>query len=127
MVASVASFGAFKLVQGQMARAVQPAPSAPVLQDRRSQPAPQPASQPSPSAVAFAPAAMTALIEAQERLAQDAPATVRQDTAQKIDQLISRLNDSPTPMAAHADVPFAVRQLLVARQALSQSLVDLQA
>jgi hypothetical protein len=70
---------------------------------------------------------MTALIEAQERLAQDASMVVRQDTAQKIDQLIVRLNDKATPAATHADVPFALRQLIVARQALSESLIDLQA
>jgi hypothetical protein len=123
VVASVASFGSLNLAQGLTARAVSPVAIAPVLRD---QPRP-PAGPNSASTVAFAPAAMTALIEAQERLAQDASMVVRQDTAQKIDQLIVRLNDKSTPAATHADVPFALRQLIVARQALSESLIDLQA
>jgi hypothetical protein len=128
MVASVASFGSLNLAQGLTARAVSPAPVAPVLRDQARRPAALGSASPaSASTVAFAPAAMTALIEAQERLAQDASTVVRQDTAQKIDQLIARLNDGSGPVATHADVPFAVRQLIVARQALSESLIDLQA
>ena len=50
---------------------------------------------------------MTALLEAQERLSQDAPPLVRQHTAQKIDDLIWRLNGS----GATAGAPFPVRQL----------------
>jgi hypothetical protein len=123
VVASLASSGSLNLIQGMMARAVSPAPIAPTLQDR---PNPAPA-QHSASVVAFAPAAMTALIEAQERLAQDAPVVVRQQTAQKIDQLIARLNDSSGPVASGSDIPFAVRELLAAREALSESLIDLQA
>jgi hypothetical protein len=123
MVASVASFGSLNLAQGLTARAVAPVAIAPVLRD---QPRP-PVTPNSASSVAFAPTAMTALIEAQERLAQDAPMVVRQNTAQKIDQLIVRLNDESAPAANHAEVPFAVRQLIVARQALSESLIDLQA
>jgi hypothetical protein len=123
MVASVASFGSLNLIQGLTARAVSPTPVAPVLRDQPR----APATPSSASTVAFAPAAMTALIEAQERMAQDAPLVVRQDTAQKIDQLIARLNDDSGPVATHADIPFAVRQLIVARQALSESLIDLQA
>jgi hypothetical protein len=123
VVASVASFGGPNLIQAMMARAVSPVAVAPAPRDP---PRPAPA-QPSASAVAFAPAAMTALIEAQERLAQDAPAMVRQDTARKIDHLIARLNDDSGPGAGGSDVPFAVRQLVVARQALSESVIDLQA
>jgi hypothetical protein len=75
------------------------------------------------STVALAPVAMTALLEAQERLSQDAPPLVRQHTAQKIDDLIWRLNGAgPT-----AGAPFPVRQLQTARDALLSGPFDLQA
>ena len=75
------------------------------------------------STVALAPVAMTALLEAQERLSQDAPPLVRQHTAQKIDDLIWRLNGA----GATAGAPFPVRQLQTARDALLSSPFDLQA
>ncbi len=74
---------------------------------------------------AVTPAAMTALIEAQERLSQDAPAFERQQTAAQIDQLMYELNEAP--QGAYGRGPMTVRQLRVSRYALSQSLIDLQA
>ena len=122
MIGSIASFGRASPAPGVMARGVAPASDAPNLRDRQPPPAPH-----GVSAVALAPAAMSALIEAQERLAQDAPALVRQHTVQKIDQLIYRLDGAAAPAGADRDAPFAVRRLQVAREALSRSLVDLQA
>ena len=119
MVAQIASFGRVKLMQGVLGRAVSPVAVAPRPTDRP----PQPDVRISASTVALAPAAMTALIEAQERLSENAPLPVRQHTAQKIDHLIWRLDGSDAGAAA----PFAVRQLETAREALSLSRVDLQA
>ena len=123
MVASIASFSSLNRIQGMMARAVSPAADAPTLRDQPQ----QPGAQHSASNAALAPVAMTALIEAQERLAQNAPALVRQHTAQKIDQLILQLADGTAPVASGYSVSFAVSQLHTAGNALSQSLVDLQA
>ena len=106
-----------------MARAVSPASVAPTLRDRPPQAAPQHAVSP----VALGPAAMTALIEAQERLAQNAPAPIRELSAQEIDRLIYRLDDASGAAGAPAAAPLAVRELESAREALSQSLIDLQA
>ena len=123
MVASIGSFGGLALAQGLATHAVASVAVAPALSDP-----PRPSGAPSSaSLVALAPAAMTALIEAQERLSHDAPWVVRQDTAQKIDQLIGRLGDPPPPAETHADLSFAMRRLIAARQALSESLVDLRA
>ena len=134
MAAGIASYGSLNLAQGQalagmMARAVTPAADAPDLQD---QPQPAPASDVSsvPAAVNLAasdanltPASMSALIQAQASLSQDAPAMIREHTAQKIGAMIWRLDAAP----ALSPAPFAVRQLQAARAALSQSLVDLRA
>ena len=102
-----------------MARAVTPVAVAPVLRDR-----PRHAAQYSASAVAFAPAAMTALIEAQERLAQNAPALVRQQTAEEIDHLIARMGAAADGELTQA--PLTVRQLRSVRDALSRSAVDIR-
>jgi hypothetical protein len=119
MVASVASFGSPTLTQGQTAHAVVPAPVAPVPNDTA-----QPhAAQHVVSAVAFAPAAMSALIEAQERLSHPAPVLARDDTVHVIDQLIYRLDAGATS----EDMPFEVRRLHAARVALTASPVDIKA
>ena len=83
-----------------------------------------------PSAVSLAasdvnltPASMSALIQAQASLSQNAPAMIRQHTAQKLGEMIWKLDAAP----ALSPAPFAVRQLQAARAALSQSLVDLRA
>jgi hypothetical protein len=106
------------------ARAVSPTPDASNLQDHRSRP---PVARHTTSNVAFAPAAMSALIEAQERLSQGAPPLVRVCTVAKIDHLITILADAPAAEVGTLAAPFAVRQLQTAREALSQSPVDLQA
>ena len=114
VVASVASFGGLSLPPGLTARAVLPAAPTPTPRDQPRQP-----QQPRHDAafVAFAPAAMSALIEAQERLSHPGAPIVRQQTSHKIDQLIERMGGASTS----ADAPFGVRQLEVARQALAQN------
>lgn len=106
-----------------MARAVTPVAVAPVLRDRP-QSSDTAANTHSASAVAFAPAAMTALIEAQERLAQNAPAFVRRQTADEIDHLMARMEAAADRELQTA--PITVRQLRGVRDALSRSSFDLQ-
>jgi hypothetical protein len=118
-----------------MTHAVSPTAGAPVLQDQpqaapaREAPPPvvpsvaQAAAQLAASAVNMTPASMAALIQAQANLSQSAPAMIREHTAENIGQMIWRLDDAP----ALSPAPLAVRQLEVARAALSQSLVDLRA
>jgi hypothetical protein len=69
------------------------------------------------SGVALAPASMAALIEAQERLADRAPTLQWTNTAQKLDQLITRLADGDPPPPA--DSTFTVRRLAAARVRLT--------
>jgi len=121
VVASVGSFGNFSLGQGAMSRAVRPAPvspapAAPASGDRP----PSDGAQHVVSAIAFAPATMSALIEAQANLTQPAPLLVRDAAVQAIDQLIYRLDAGATS----EDMPFEVRRLHAARMALAQSPVD---
>jgi hypothetical protein len=123
LVASVASYGNLSPMSVMTARAASPALTAPNLLDR---PRP-PAAQHAVSNVAFAPAAMSALIEAQERLSQGAPQLVRARTVAKIDHLITILADAPEGQVGALAAPFAVRQLQTARQVLVLSPVDLQA
>jgi len=126
VITQIASYGRPSLTQAAplsvlAGRAVTPVAVAPVLRDR-----PQSsASQHSASAVAFAPTAMTALIEAQERLAQNAPALVRQHTADEIDHLMARMGASADRQLQTE--PLTVRQLVSVRDALSRSSVDIKA
>jgi hypothetical protein len=124
VISQIASYGRPIPLSGMMARAVAPAAVAPTLQDR-----PQPApAQHTPSTVALAPATLSALAEAQARLAQDAPILQRQDTAQKLDQLIAQLEAASGGTAdAELAAPFTVRRLQAARDALSPSQIDLKA
>ncbi|MGZ6037156.1 MAG: hypothetical protein ACXWKR_00705 [Phenylobacterium sp.] len=134
-MASVASYGGLSLIQGQLAavaaRAVTPAADAASVDDQ-----PQPAAAQTDAATAtqsavnlaasdanLTPASMAALIQAQASITQGAPAMIRQHTAERIGEMIWRLDDSP----ALSPAPFAVRQLQAARKALSESLVDLRA
>jgi hypothetical protein len=119
MVASVASFGSPTLTQGQTAHAVVPAAVASIANDVP----PHHAAQHVVSAVAFAPAAMSALIEAQEALSHPAPVLAREDTVHAIDQLIYRLDAGATS----EDMPFEVRRLHAARVALAANPVDIKA
>jgi hypothetical protein len=106
--------GRAKLTQVSPVRAVAPAPVSPATGDRpRTPPAPTLAA----SAVALAPAAMGALLEAQERLSVDTTPLARSHTARKIDQLIDRLDGDPPPPAADG-APLTVRRLQVARENL---------
>lgn len=76
--------------------------------------------QPKPCVVALAPAAMSALIEAQEHMAGDSTPTDRSLTAQKIDLILSRLTDTPAarPVAQPAAAGFSVQMLMAARRQL---------
>ncbi|MGH6910265.1 MAG: hypothetical protein ACREE0_20550 [Phenylobacterium sp.] len=67
--------------------------------------------------VALAPAAMSALIEAQEHMAGDATPTDRNVTAQKIDNLLARLTDTPPaqPVAPAAQGDVSLQMLVAAR------------
>jgi hypothetical protein len=75
------------------------------------------------SQVALAPAAMSALIEAQEHMAGDATPTDRSDTAQKIDHILARLTDTPPaqPVAAAAQGDFSLQMLVAARRLLRET------
>ena len=72
---------------------------------------------PTASVVALAPAAMSALIEAQEHMAGDATPTDRSQTAQKIDHILSRLADVPAATPVPQSVPggFSLQMLMAAR------------
>ncbi len=113
MVASVASYGSLNLIQ---ARAVSPGqiapvPAAPISRDR-----PRPNAQHAASAVAFAPAAMAALITAQEHETAGAAPLARLRTVHVLDQLIATLDDAETAMGS----PVSMQRLETARQRLSE-------
>jgi hypothetical protein len=117
VVASVASFGSLNLIPGMMARAVSPVADAPTLKDR-----PQPSSASHAAAtVAFAPAAMTALLQAQEQMDRHAPVTARMPTVIAINQLISQMIDTPPTAQPLPDAPMTLRRLETARQQLAQA------
>jgi hypothetical protein len=117
VVASVASFRSLNLIQGLMARAVSPAASAPVLRDRP----PQPAALHTATPVALAPAAMTALLQAQEQMDKDAPVLARTPTVIVIDRLIAKMVDAPVAAMPVADAPLTLRRLETARQRLTEA------
>ena len=75
------------------------------------------------SVVALAPAAMSALIEAQEHMAGDATPTDRSATATKIDHILARLADTPAarPTLQPAPGGFSVQMLMAARQQLRET------
>jgi len=125
VITQIASYGRPSLAQAVMSRAVAPVAAAPVSRDRPPSSGAESAAQHSASAVAFAPAAMTALIEAQERLAQNAPALVRQHTADEIDHLMARM-DAAADQQLQTQ-PLTVRQLISVRDALSRTAVDIKA
>jgi len=118
MFATIATYASPKLNQSPArgpapSRAVAPAPVAPPSNER-----PRPAPMSSASVVALAPAAMSALIEAQEEMASSAPVLDRARSAAKIDHLISRLDGGDPPPPPTADAPYTVRRLQVARDRL---------
>jgi hypothetical protein len=109
---------------GLTTRGVSPDAETPHPADRPRQPAAVPLSA---SMVALAPAAMTALIDAQARLDQNPPQLVRARTVARLDRLIASLEDAPAAQAANDAAPLPVRQLEHAREALARTPVDLQA
>ena len=121
MITQIASYGRPSLTQAVMSRAVTPVAMAPVLRDRPQ----QPTTHHSASAVAFAPAVMTALIDAQERLAQNAPAFERRQAAEEIDHLMARMEAAADTQLSAA--PLTVRQLRSVRDALSRTSFDIKA
>lgn len=114
MLGGVAPLGRTNLTQANPVGAVAPAPVAPTAEDR---PTPPIAPALTASAVALAPAAMDALIEAQAQMSADASLFARQHTARKIDQLINRLDGDPPPPPAEG-ATFTVVRLQVAREVL---------
>jgi hypothetical protein len=86
----------------------------------------QAAALPIASVVALAPAAMSALIEAQEHMAGDPTSTDLDLTARKIDHLLARLTDAPAArpagQAAVAAGGFSVQMLIAVRQQLRETV-----
>jgi hypothetical protein len=90
VVASIASFSRFSLMPGaMMMRAVPPTAGAPLPQDR---PQPLPAHH-SAAIVTLAPAAMSALLQAQESQSKGASRPARARTLTKFDRRASGLAD----------------------------------
>ena len=114
MVASVASFGSLNLMQARAVspRAIMPVPAAPVSGDP-----PKPTPQHAVSAVALAPAAMAALIEAQEHEAQGAAPLARLRTVHVLDQLIATLEGAQTTLGS----PASIQRLWAARERLLET------
>jgi hypothetical protein len=114
VVASVASFGSLNLIQARTVSpgAVMPVPAAPISRDR-----PQPAPQHAASAVALAPAAMAALIEAQEHESQGDAPLARLRTVHVLDQLIASLDGAQTTPGS----PASVQRLQTAREQLLET------
>ena len=113
MIASIAAHGSPKLVQSASMRAVAPVSPAPVSNDRP----PETPVWRSASTVALAPAAMSALIEAQEHMSSGTEFD-REKTAQKLDRLIARLDEDDPPPPPTAGAPFTLRRLQTARDLL---------
>jgi hypothetical protein len=114
VIAGSPPIGRVNLTQVAPARAVTPAPAAPAADERP----PEPASAKAASFVALAPAAMGALLEAQERLTGDSSPAARQHTVRKIEQLIVRLDGDPTPPPPDG-TSFTMVRLQAVRAALS--------
>ena len=123
MVAPIALYGYLSPVSGAIARAAFPVADAADPRD------PQPrAPRHSASTVALAPAAMAALIEAQETLSNGAPAADRQTACAHIDRLIDRLSDGRmlTPPAVGERLA-TLRRLETARAQLGNAIGGIQA
>jgi hypothetical protein len=123
VVAAVASSRIPSLIQAAAARAVSPVAAASPVEDRRKPPVPTPVS----CAVAFAPAAMSALLEAQEGIARTPPPLARATTVGWIDHLISTLDDAPAQAVDAERAPLEVRRLETARVQLARVGIDVQA
>ena len=124
MIGRIASLGRLSPVSGLTTHAVRPAADAPRLADR---PRPQAPVSPPASIVALAPAAMTALIDAQARLDHSPPQLVRARTVARLDRLIASLEGAPAAQAASNAAPLPIRRLEHAREALARTPIDLRA
>ncbi|HEX3366351.1 hypothetical protein [Phenylobacterium sp.] len=102
------------IARGVSPAAVAQAAIAPTLEDR-------PRAQHTSTTVALSPAAMHALLQAQEQMDKNAPVTARMPTVIAIDQLISQMTDTPPSAQPVADAPLTLRRLDAARQQLTQA------
>jgi hypothetical protein len=135
VIGSITTYGGLSLTQGAMTYAVSPGASPGASGDQlarnpqsEAQSAAASAQQEAAAQLAatnvnLTPASMSALIQAQASLSQNAPAMIREHTAESIGQMIWQLDQAPPLSPA----PMAVRQLQAAKMALTQSLVDLRA
>ena len=123
MVASFASFGLVCLVLALLVCAVSPAAATPTAQDRPRPPAERHAA----CAVALAPAAMSALLDAQEWIAKGPLPLTRTLTVGKLDRLISSLAGEPAAAVDPEDAPSALRELETTREQLARATIDLRA
>lgn len=113
MVASVASYGNLNLIQARTVSpgVVMPSSALPISRDHS-----RPEAQHAVSAVALAPAAMAALIEAQEHESAGAAPLARLRTVHVLDKLIATLDGSEAAMGS----PVSTQRLEAARQRLSE-------
>ncbi|MFL5295471.1 MAG: hypothetical protein ACJ798_03730 [Phenylobacterium sp.] len=74
-----------------------------------------PAPSPALARAAFAPASMAALIETQAQMSTEASPLARTQTAQELDQLISRLSDNDPPPPPPQRCSLTLRRLVTAR------------
>lgn len=72
-------------------------------------------------AAALAPAAMSALIQAQETVANEASPTARVQTTRQIDQVLHQLDAASPSNPQSPAASFSVQMLLAARHQLSQT------
>lgn len=72
-------------------------------------------------AAALAPAAMSALIQAQETVAHDASPAARIETTRQIDRVLSQLDAAPAPSGPSPAASLSVQMLLAARHQLTQT------
>jgi hypothetical protein len=112
VVAAVAFFGNLNPVREPTPHAVAPAAVAPVT----AVPTSRPHTQHVVSAVALAPAAMAALIEAQEHEGPDSAPLARLRTVHILDQLIATLDGAQTTLGS----PASAQRLETARQRLAE-------
>jgi hypothetical protein len=72
-------------------------------------------------AAALAPAAMTALLDAQESMGGDATALGRACTVRQIDHLITRMTGAPPVAVTTPGADFSLARLMTARQQLRET------
>ena len=72
-------------------------------------------------AAALGPAAMSALIQAQETVAHDGSPVARIQTTRQIDDVLAQLDPASPPRAPSPAASFSVQMLLAARRQLTQT------